>query len=484
MSSNDSSSKASVKAVVLSAVALLLAIVLLACSYFKPSWLNMDDTEEETFDSAVFLTSEQKRLIAKEEERLDYERLAALDDQDKLAKQQRINSFLKYTKRGITKRKWQVAERNIKELENEGYSATKLASLRSELARGKELSKGDDYKAGELIKAAKLLYTGDYSPEAIAKLNEALEIYPGYEAAEDLRNEINSRPYSLKVPEDVATLAEASQKLRPGDTVILGKGKHKLTGAFNIGIKIKGQGEKLTTIQSLTLKGSALALMGTSQSYEISDLTVEGLSYEDDALDRYPLIMVGAKVTMKNVTVKNGSGHGVAVVGGELEMSKCNITGNAWNGISIMGAASSARVSSCEINGNYEHGVEFWKGATGKLKDIKINDNISSGVVVMGTGTMVEIEQVQAMRNRHCGILINSQSEVSLDRVVSSENLYSGVVIQDLGTKVKFGIVIANKNAEAGFLISPSAEVENFATATSEDNKGGDIIKRDLKNLP
>jgi len=113
-----------------------------------------------------------------------------------------------------------------------------------------------------------------------------------------------------------------------------------------------------------------------------------------------------------------------------------------------------------------------------------VNENIASGVVVMGQGTNVKLEQVQTLRNRHCGILINDQAEASFDRVFSSNNQLSGIVIQNQGTKVKCGITVANNNLEAGFLIAPSAKVENFIAATSEGNKGGDVIKAELKTLP
>ena len=133
-------------------------------------------------------------------------------------------------------------------------------------------------------------------------------------------------------------------------------------------------------------------MIGSDQKYVLSDLTIKGLSYEDNAIERHPLILINAKVTMSNVTVLNGSGHGIAVTGGSLDMSNCKVSKNAWDGVNVVGNDSSAIIKDSEIIGNYEHGVDFWQGATGTLTNVKANENIASGVVMMGAGTKVKLE--------------------------------------------------------------------------------------------
>ena len=464
---------------------LSLFIALLAYYYYKPID-GKKKTENLTSVSSerpkVTLTAEQKRLIQAEKRRRLAEEEVKFKEQQELEKQLRIEENLESVTSAITDRKWVVVEVLMEELLNDGYPKLDLLALEEQMTQVKLKEEEDIRSVEDILKSVKLMDKGKFSPEAIVMLDEALEIYPNYEPTVTLKNKINGYPYSIRVPEDVASLNEAAEKLRKGDTLILGSGKHKLTAVLDKGIQIKGQGQKLTSIQCVTRDGAAFALTGDDEVYKISDLTVEGLSYIDDALERYPLILVKSNVTIENVTVMNGSGHGVAVIGGNLKMMNCKVAGNAWDGVSVIGKASSAEILDSEITGNYEHGVDFWKGAKGKLVNLKVFENIASGVVVMGQGTTVKLEQVQTMRNRHSGILINTQAEVSLDRVFSSENVLSGIVIQDQGTKVHCGITVSNNNMEAGFFISPSAIIENFLVTTSEGNKGGNVIRAELRN--
>ena len=491
--------QAGILVITISVLALCVILGLLAYHHFQPGANKADRAKEEAnltssenLNSSENLTSklsetkpapvlseEQKQLIKAEQERREAEQ----KEQAELERKQRIESNLKDVKSAITNRKWIVVEVLVDELSNDEYPDSELAILNEEIAQARLQEKEEIRRVEEILKSVEPLDTGKYSPEAIAKINEALEIYPNYEPSLALKRKIEAYPFSIKVPEEVATLAEAAQKLRAGDTLILSKGTYDLTGVFNKGIKIKGGGEKLTTIQCLTQKGSAIAMVGNDQEYALSDLTIKGLSYEDNAIDRYPLILINAKVTMSNVTVLNGSGHGIAVTGGSLDMSNCKVSKNAWDGVNVVGNDSSAIIKDSEIIGNYEHGVDFWQGATGTLTNVKANENIASGVVMMGAGTKVKLEQVQTIRNRHCGILVNTQAEAHLDRVFSSDNQLSGVVVQDQGTKVKCGITVSNNNLEAGFLISPAAEIENFIAATSEGNKGGNVIKAEIKSF-
>jgi len=482
----------SVLAIIISIIALFTAVGLLAYHHFKPakepsynskkliSEENLISRDSESNTKKSKLTAEQQKIIDAEKKRRLAEQEAERKKQQDIERKQRVEQNLTDVTNAVSNRDWIIAEVLMDQLVADEYPAAELSILNESITLGKMAEKEDIRQVDEILESVKLLDNGEYSPEAIKMLDVALDIYPEYKPTIALKRKIDAYPYSLRVPEDVATIIEAAHKLRKGDTILLGEGKHKLTSALAKGVKIKGKGQKLTSIQCLTREGSALALTGGGEEYVVSDLTIEGLSYEDDALERYPLVLVKSKVRMENVTVEKGSGHGIAVAGGSLKMTKCVVTANSWDGVSVIGEESFAEISDSEISSNYEHGVDFWDGAKGKLTNLKVYENVASGVVVMGKGTNVKIEQVQAMRNRHCGILINAQAEASLERVFSSENSYSGIVIQGQGTKVKCGITVSNNNQEAGYFISPSAIVENFITATSEGNSKGMLIKADL----
>ena len=427
------------------------------------------------------LTPEERLQIQQELDRRNAETERMLAEKKEELKQQRkirIAKNLSAAEEAIAAKQWKLAETHIGLLLDDSYSFEAAVKFKDLIEKAKLKESVDLLMVGKFLDAAQNLDTGEYSPIAIDLLDKALLIVPNHPSSLALRKKINAYSYSLRVPEDVATLNAAVEMLRAGDTAILSEGVHKFSALLNKGIKIKGQGENLTFIECDTRVTSAFTLTGIDQSYLISDLTVMGTSYEDDAVERFPLIMLAVNLTMRNVTVKNGSGHGVAVISGRLNMVKCKLTENAWDGVSIMGAKSYAEITDCDVSGNYDHGVDFWNGASGKLTNVTVNQNSGSGILIMGKVAKVHLVQVKSERNSQCGIVINSQAQAKLERVFSARNQLSGIVVQGRGTKLTCGLTVSNENGEAGFFIDPAATIENFIATTAEGNGIGDVIRK------
>lgn len=433
--------------------------------------------EQVTKQAPPELTAEQKLKIQKELDRRKAEKERKLIEKAEKDKEERISKNVKAVEQALAARQWKVAENKIGLLLDDEYALTEVARFNDLIVKGKAKEREDILEVEKLLTAAKQLDDGKYSAEAVALLDRALLIYPMHAPSVELRKKINAYPYSLRVPEDVATLSDAVDRLRAGDTAILGAGVHKFPTLLNKGVNIKGQGEKLTSIECDTTTNSAFTLTGADEFYTISDLTVTGSNYEDDRVERFPLIALNANLTMRNVTVEKGSGHGVAVISGKLIMEKCHVSKNAWDGVSVMGVKSVAEIKDSDISGNFDHGVDFWNGASGKLTNVTADENAGTGVLIMGLGAKVDLVQVKTQNNSQCGIVINSQAEAKMERVFSSGNLLSGLVLQGKGTKLTCGIIVSNKNGEAGYFIDPASTVENFISATAEGNRAGNVIR-------
>lgn len=431
-------------------------------------------------ESMPGLTAKERFLLKKEKDRVNAAEQQRLVAEEKIAKQLRIENSIRVFEQALKAKEWKAAENSVGLLLDDSYSLTEVSKFNDLIANGRGQERKDLMEVEKLIGSAKALDLGKYSPEAINLLDRALLIYPGHSSAVALRKKMNTHPYSLRVPEDAATLNEAASRLREGDTIELSKGVHKLQAMLDKGLHIKGKGEGVTIIECDTTTTSAFTLTGDDQFYTISNLAVRGVSYEDDALERFPLIMLAANLTMRNVTVKESSGHGVAVVSGMLNMAKCKVTSNSWDGVSVMGTSSYAEIKDSDLSGNYEHGVDFWKGASGKLTDITANSNAGSGVLIMGEGSNVKLEKVKTESNSQCGVVIHYQAEATLDQVWAINNVLSGVVVQGKGSKLNCGIIASNNNGEAGFFIDPSATVENFISTSAKGNSGGDVIRKAL----
>ncbi len=415
---------------------------------------------------------EEERNKTKQQQRLDQLKRA------EAAKQARMKRNVARCRKAISAKQWKRAYKLIGMLEDDQYDPEKTALLTEQVSRGKRAERQAFTKVNELLAKAQQLDNGKYSAKALEFLSQALLIMPKHPEVLRLYKKMNSYVNEIRVPEDVPTIQVAIPLLREGDTLLLAKGRYNAPLVLPKPIIIKGAGAKLTTIVCDTLKYSAIDSKKGKRPYEVSDLTITGTSYDDAAQERNPLIFVDGDFIFKNVVITRSSGHGIAVLSGKLVITDSIISFNAWDGISVSGKDATAVITNCKILNNYDHGVDFWQGAHGKVENSKLSTNSGSGAVVMGAGSQVELTQLQLTKNRQCGAVIAEQAHAVLKRVLALENTLSGIVVQGQGTSVEFGIVVSNKNREVGYFIDPQSKLIGFSNVTAEKNQRGNILRK------
>lgn len=379
---------------------------------------------------------------------------------------------------------WRLAAKYIAELKSDQHTPEEISKMQTRIDQGKDEQRKTLAKVNELMSQAQKLDTGVYSAEAITLLDQALTLYPEHPEATLLRQKIDTHQSEFRIPEDFPTLTEALPKTRAGDTIILGPGSYNFSATLTKPITIKGAGREKTIIKCDTTKQSAFAFLTdetTKKEYKLSDLTIQGTTYQDFNIDRYPLILIKSKVTIDNTAIGRSSGHGIAVLSGELNLSNSVITYNGWDGVSVRGVGAIANIAKCQIHTNYDHGIDFWQNASGSIIDCEIYENSGSGIVVMGNKATVKITQSRSYKNEQCGIVAMDGGCIDLARVVTASNILSGIAVQGSNSKANFGIVISNTNKEAGYYLDPASQITGHQNTTSEKNIKGNLVRKALK---
>jgi len=450
----------------------------------------------------VFIPQQQARAKAEKQrmeqaqaeeaarlQQLEQQRLAQIAKEKalKLKEENRLRRIQQNTIAGqvaIKDKQWQLAEKYISQLQADKHKPEEITKLQARIDQGREDQRKLRAKISTLIKQAETLDTGVYSAEAISHLDEVLTLAPKHPKATALRKKIDNYQTEFRVPEDYPTIAEVLPKARAGDTILLAEGNYNFSVILTKPLIIKGAGIGKTIVKCDTTKQSAFAFIhdeNSEKEYSLSGLTIHGTTYQDFNIDRYPLVLVKSKVTIDKADIGMSSGHGIAVLSGELNLSNSVITYNGWDGVSVRGIGAKANISKCKIHTNYDHGIDFWQDASGSILDCEVHENTGSGIVVMGRQATVKITQTRSYKNEQCGIVAMDRGSIELARVVTASNVLSGIAVQGNQSKAKFGMVISNNNKEAGYYLDPASQVSGYENTTSEGNLKGNVVRKALQ---
>eukprot|EP00112_Aurelia_sp_Birch-Aquarium-sp1_P008576 Seg19489.1 transcript_id=Seg19489.1/GoldUCD/mRNA.D3Y31 product="hypothetical protein" protein_id=Seg19489.1/GoldUCD/D3Y31 len=361
-----------------------------------------------------------------------------------------------------------------------GVEQEKAAAFYDFLDKKEEEEKQRLLAVNKLLDKARQLDNGMRSDEALGLLEQAKQLMPQHPEVNALKKKMSAYPFELHVPKDVASIDEALPKLKAGDTLVIGEGKFYCSVSLDKKINIKGAGVGKTVLECDTTVGTALYFQNGSKGSTVSDLSIKGMIDENNAAERFALILLEDDVSVSDIDASGSTGHGIAVLSGMLSLTDSVVHANYWDGINIKGKDAKAVVKKCTVKGNYEHGVDVWQGAQVSLIECEVAGNSGTGVVLMGDGSHGNLTQVKVNTNRQAGVLHTNGSKAKYERVMIEGNLLSGMVIQGAKTQADFAIVVSNRNGEAGFIIDPSSTVEGFHSATMEKNKRGGVVRKAL----
>ena len=338
-----------------------------------------------------------------------------------------------------------------------------LSFLEEQVAKQRKEAKGIYQQALKLDK-------GYYSGEAITLLQKAQKLHPESQAIGKLLNKISSYTSVIKVPGDFPTIQQAINAARPRDLIEVAKGVYQESLTLNRPINIKGVVGGLTRIEYAENDASVLSIGKGANGTTLTGLVIKHTGF-DYSEERFSAVTCQAKdVTVNACTIEQAMGHGIAVIdGANATISFCKISNSGWDGISVYGAGSSARIKDTLCEGNMQHGIQLWKGGSATISKSFALSNNYCGIAISSPSTQSSITASEASKNREAGIFISGGSVKAVSNTCH-ENINSGIVARNVNTTVSITANSAKRNQEAGIMIEEEVKVLKLDRNVSQYN--------------
>jgi parallel beta-helix repeat protein len=350
-------------------------------------------------------------------------------------------------------------------------------ALLADATAAREKAAADVRKARELLLQARALDKGQFDQAILDLLREASLLSPEDSEIKAQLEKLASYARTIRVPGDFATPAEALEKARDKDRVIIGAGTWEGPLVVTSAVELQGAGPDKTIIQCSAQKGSPITLAGGAKGARVTGLSLRHESF-DPGDERFSAALVrGVLVDFVDCRFQDASGHGLAVIeGGHAIANRCRFADNGWNGVAASGAGTLLEVRESESLRNFGHGVESWDGAAIILAGNRCDDNSGNGVHADNGGGSVTLEKNQFSGNREFGVVLSSAGSGRATGNTSRSNLLGGFAIRAAAAGVAFSGNEATKNTGPGLILDLGLSPAAYAGNTSVRNMGLQIM--------
>ena len=352
----------------------------------------------------------------------------------------------KQAREGIEKREWPQVQAAIEELRSALPGDPLVMSLERELQAGRDQEAKDVQKARELAAAARLRDTGSFDPQALEWVQEAVSLAPKDEEIRKLYEKIASYSRTLRVPQDVATLAEALKGARDRDRILLGEGRFEAGVAVNAAVQIEGKGDGKTVLYVDAREAPVLTLGPKATGARLTNLVFEAQGFDAGEL-RFPAVQVrGGEVEVVSCDFRDASGCGLEVIdGGHAKATRSIFERNGWDGMCARGKGSRITAVGCRAISNYGHGFQIWDGAGAEIRDCVVQGNSRNGILVDSAADGLLVSGNKVSDNREYGILLSAGASGRVAENVCKENYLGGLLVRFAAMSV---VVEGNRIAE------------------------------------
>ncbi len=348
------------------------------------------------------------------------------------------------------------------------------AALMADAAAGEARELAARAQAAEIFAKAEAMDTGVFNQAALDLLREASQLDPTNRKIAALFEKVAAYVRTVRVPEDFPTIAAALREARSGDRLVIGAGTWKEPLLLSVKLDVQGAGAEKTLIECDAGLGSVLSVGEAASGSSVVGIGFRHVMF-DPAAERFAVGLVnGVKVSLGNCRFAQGSGHGLAVIGGgSADVRGCSFAGNAWDGVSIYGAGSELQMHDSIAEGNFSHGVDIWDGGSGVVESSRMLGNGCNGVLVQTAGK-VSLCRNTCAENREFGIVLGAASAGDARENVMAKNALGGMVTR-IGARALS--VVGNQstgNFGPGMVFERGLVVP--AGNESHSNHGGEIL--------
>jgi parallel beta-helix repeat protein len=357
---------------------------------------------------------------------------------------------------------------------NDRDAATILADATAALQK----QKADQARAAELYQQAAARDHGEFDPQAIDWLREALALTPDKPEIKALYEKMASYTRTLRVPGDFNTPAEALAAARVRDRIVLAGQIWKEPLVINIAVDLQGAGPDSTVIECPPADGCAITIGPDARGARVSGITFRHTSFLADGSERFAAALVrGGGATFVDCRFSDASGHGLAVIEkGEAVASRCRFTDNGWNGAAAIGAGSRLEVRDSESIGNFEHGIESWNGASATLVNNRCEGNTRNGIHADNRSASAVIEGNQLIANREFGLVLDSAGSGKITGNTARDNLLGGFVIRAAAAALAATGNKATDNRGPGIVLEKGLSAEKYRDNTANGNTPTQVV--------
>ena len=242
-------------------------------------------------------------------------------------------------------------------------------------------------------------------------------------------------------------IAEVLAKADPGDTI-------RVTG---------------TCVERVSIKTDRITLDGQGAA------TLDGGGGPIAEFDGVVTIDGASGVTIQGFTVQNGPGEGIlGTHGAAFSMRNTTVQDNGGNGVAVA-EGSTAELTDCSMLRNAT-GIDVFTQSSAVLKGaIRTNENLGNGADINGT-SIIEIRgaQVEASRNGGVGLVAGSNSQLAVfgfdvsrgSTFTIDANGGPGIVLGDSILNVFESTTISITNSPLGILVGAGKIISPFGVGT------------------
>ena len=377
----------------------------------------------------------------------------------------------------IDEKNWEAAGEAVMSFSLELPGDELIVSMTKSIEDAKEVQRQEHERAKELAAAAQLRDQGEFDPEVLEWMREAVALFPDDPEIRALYEKVASYSRTIQIPGDIPTLKEALAQARDRDRLVLAEGTFEAGLAVNVAVQLEGAGEGKTILQSQAASSPALTFGPKAKG-----ATVTGVLFRQEGFDasenRYPVVQVRAgEVNFTNCVFRDGSGHGLEVIdGGRIEASQCLFEGNGWDGVAARGSGSRMVVRESRANANVGHGFEAWDEAVASIQDCIAKGNARNGILIDSAADGLNLAGNEVMGNREYGILLAAGASGVVSKNSSYANLLGGMLVRFASISVEVEGNRLESNSGPGLILEQGLRPEIYQGNTARKNRGTQVM--------
>jgi parallel beta-helix repeat protein len=247
-------------------------------------------------------------------------------------------------------------------------------------------------------------------------------------------------PQTRVVPAQYATIQEAIDAAKAGDTILVKAGLYREALKFKEGIELRGENRDTTIVRFFSPPTAVVGQNHYDIPLEIRGCTtgtILNISFKQETSDER---------TEENVWMADA----IELFDSSIAIENCRAQSAAGAGILISGTKSSPVLIGNQCRQNKQCGISFEHGAHGKAENNVCEENQYAGIMARGAGSSPTLTNNQCRANEVTGILFKQEAQGRAEGNICEQNKQDGILVSESGTSPQLANNQCRGNAHFG----------------------------------